>query len=83
MKYLQKLAAVLTFMIAAQTFAASDVDTIRSKLKQARPDLAVDTIEPSVVDGIYEASIGGGQIIYVTAKGDFFFLGDLFSIGSN
>jgi thiol:disulfide interchange protein DsbC len=83
MKYLQKLAAVLTFMIAAQTFAASDVDTIRSKLKQARPDLAVDTIKPSVVDGIYEASIGGGQIIYVTAKGDFFFLGDLFSIGSN
>ena len=56
-------------------------DTIRGKLQQARPDFKISSVKPSAVDGIYEVQIGGGPVIYATADGDFFFLGDLFAVG--
>ncbi|MCZ6828510.1 MAG: DsbC family protein [Gammaproteobacteria bacterium] len=54
---------------------------IRGKLQQARPDFQISSVQPSVVDGIYEVQIGSGPVLYATADGDFFFLGDLFSVG--
>ncbi len=73
------------FFSAATLFSgmalAGPEDDIRVKLLQARPDFKIASIKPSVVDGIYEVQITAGPVLYVTANGDFFFLGDLFSVG--
>lgn len=56
---------------------------IRSKLSQARPDFKISSITPSVVAGIYDVQITGGPVLHTSANGDFFFLGDLYSVGVN
>ena len=56
---------------------------IKSKLHQARPDITVNEIKPSAVNGMYEAEIDGGGVIYVSADGNYFFLGDLYQVMSN
>ena len=63
--------------------AVSAEQLIKSKLHNARPDITVNKIKPSVVNGMYEAEIDGGGIIYVSADGKYFFLGDLYQVGAN
>ena len=54
---------------------------IAAKLQQARPDLSVESVKPSVASGLYEVKLSGGPVLYATPDGDFFVLGDLFSVG--
>ena len=68
-------------VVAAQ--AESPETTIRGKLEKARPDLAISTVRPSVAGGIYEVQLQSGPVLYATADGDFFILGDLYSVGIN
>jgi thiol:disulfide interchange protein DsbC len=81
MSNLQKLIAALLVVVSSHTFAATDEEVILDKLQKARPDFQIDSINPSVVAGLYEVQITAGPILYVTANGDHFFLGDLFSVG--
>jgi thiol:disulfide interchange protein DsbC len=60
---------------------AGPEEDIRGKLQQARPDFEVVSIKPSVAAGIYEVQLTAGPLLYATADGDFFILGDLFSVG--
>ena len=71
------------FIFCASQLQAADADEqiIRSKLLQARPDFQISSVKPSPVNGIYEVELGGGPVLYVSADGDFFILGDLFSVG--
>lgn len=68
------------YSIATAVQAGPEED-IRGKLQQARPDFQIGSITASVATGIYEVQINGGPTLYVTADGDFFILGDLFSVG--
>ena len=77
---LRKLLAVGLLALAGQAFSATDEEVIRSKLLQARPDFEISSITPSAAAGIYEVRLGPGQMIYATADGKHFFLGDLFSV---
>ena len=72
--------ALLPVMAHAQQ-APTPEQQIRGKLAQARPDFKIETVQPSVVDGIYEVQIINGPLVYFSEDGDFFFLGDLFSVG--
>jgi len=56
-------------------------DAIRGKLQQARPDFKISAVRPSVAAGLYEVELADGPVLYSTADGDFFVLGDLFSVG--
>ena len=58
-------------------------DNIRGKLAQARPDFQIGAVRPSVVPGLYEVQLQGGPLLYATADGDFFLLGDLFAVAVN
>jgi thiol:disulfide interchange protein DsbC len=73
------LSLMLAWVAGAQ--AESPEATIQAKLKQARPDLAVTEVRPSVASGLYEVQLETGTTLYATADGDFFVLGDLFSVG--
>lgn len=54
--------------------------SIAAKLQQARPDLKVASVRPSVAAGLYEVTLAAGPVLYATADGDFFVLGDLFAV---
>ena len=75
------LAVCLLLGWAVQAQAESPEAMIRSKLEQARPDLAISTVRPSVAGGLYEVQLKEGPVLYATADGDFFLLGDLFAVG--
>ncbi len=61
--------------------APTPESTIAAKLAQARPELVVESVQPSVAGGLYEVNIRGGLTLYSTEDGDFFVLGDLFAVG--
>lgn len=54
--------------------------SIAAKLQQARPDLKVESVRASVATGLYEVTLSAGPVLYATADGDFFVLGDLFAV---
>ncbi len=66
---------------SAQVPEGAEEAMIREKLTLARPDLAILNVRPSVAGGLYEVQLQSGPMLYVTADGDFFVLGDLFSVG--
>ena len=77
------LAAVLTLAgpSVAETSAEETPEaSIAAKLHQARPDLKVSGVKPSVAPGLYEIQLADGPVLYATADGDFFVLGDLFAV---
>jgi thiol:disulfide interchange protein DsbC len=75
------LLAALLWPLTGQAQEAPDpAELIRAKLGQARPDFKVENVQPSVVDGIYEVQLADGPLLYTSADGDFFFLGDLFAV---
>lgn len=76
------LASCLMALLMALSSVAEDSPeaVIEAKLKQARPDLPVASVQPSVAPGLYEVQLKGGPMLYATGDGDFFVLGDLFAV---
>ena len=72
---------LLGWVIETQAQEESPEATIRGKFMQARPDFTIASVRPSVAGGLYEIQLKGGPLLYATADGDFFVLGDLFSVG--
>jgi thiol:disulfide interchange protein DsbC len=70
--------AFLTSLAAAE--AESPADVIAAKLVKARPDFSVTSVKPSPAPGIFEVQLAGGPLVYATADGEYFFLGDLFDV---
>ena len=75
-------ATALIWLGATVTSLATqaDEDVIRATLETAMPSMAVDSIAPSPVEGIFEVSSRQNattDVIYVTADGSHFFTGDL------
>lgn len=54
-------------------------DRLRSRLKEARPELDIGSIRDTPVSGIYEV-ISGGGVYYVSADGRYLFSGDLINL---
>ncbi len=80
MKTLSVWLAVALLTVAAQGYCATEEETIRRKLQQALPDQRIDSIAPGVVPGIFEVQLANGPMLYSTADGEHFFLGDLFAV---
>lgn len=53
---------------------AGDSATIRSELAKVIPDVKIDSVTPSPIDGLYEV-MTGTQLMYVTGDGRYFFDG--------
>ncbi len=56
---------------------------LRQALNSASMGLQVDTVEKSVLPGLYEVQFSNGPVVYATAQGDYMILGDLFSVGAD
>ncbi len=62
---------------------ASVEDTILNKLELARPDLQYSRPKPSPFPGLYQVQIPGGPVLYVTADGEKFLIGEPYTVGES
>ena len=71
-------------LISFSVFVSSDKELISTKLENILPaDAVIESIEPSIFDGIYKVYYGDLQPIYVSQDGNFFIYGDMYQINSN
>jgi thiol:disulfide interchange protein DsbC len=54
-----------------------------SRLKAVLPDIPIEAVNESPVKGIYSVELQGGEILYVTADGGYFFAGDLYKVAES
>ncbi len=62
---------------------SSPEEIILQKLQQARPDINFGQPRKSPFGGLYQIQISGGPVIYATADGQHFLMGEAYVIGSN
>lgn len=85
-KRLNRIAFSIAFCLVCLPLVAADaVDpavskTIIDRLSAARPELSFTTVEASPVAGIYQVKVEQGPLLYVTADGNHFFVGDLYEV---
>ena len=69
---------------AAQQSVDKDVDEqLRKALAQPTMNLEVDTVETSEIPGFYAVQFLNGPLVYATADGKFFVVGDLYATGGD
>ena len=78
--------AVAFWMGAASAHAGAPVSAevfnkLRSTLEVPSTGLKVGSVSTSELPGLYEVQFINGPLVYSTAKGDFFLVGDIFSVG--
>lgn len=76
------LAAALALASAAAAAEPVDKaveDTLRAALKNPDMGLEVESVRTSEIPGMYEVQFGRGPLVYATADGRFFVVGDLYS----
>lgn len=75
---------VASFALATSAFAGEAVDkAVEEKLRAALNNpvmgLEVESVSTSEIPGMYEVQFGRGPLVYATADGKFFVVGDLYS----
>ncbi|QIB66861.1 DsbC family protein [Kineobactrum salinum] len=76
------LAPLLAVSAAAGEPAPGEVvDTLRKKLEVPSAGLTVGTVEASEMPGMYAVQFKEGPLVYATADGEYFIVGDLFTVG--
>ena len=73
-------AAVSTAQKAPQAVPAELVNTIEKKFQQVRPELRIQSVEPTDIQGLYEATFIGKGSVYVFGEGEYFMSGDLIQL---
>ncbi|TBW57843.1 DsbC family protein [Marinobacter halodurans] len=77
---LTSLAAVSIAEAAGKTGSADVESAITQRLESAIPGLQVQQVAPSDIDGFYAVSTNNPDMIYSTADGQYFFVGDLYRV---
>lgn len=68
--------------VRAQTRVDATVEgQLRDRLEDPAIGLEVESVQASEIPGIFRVQLREGPAIYATATGDYFLLGDLFSVG--
>lgn len=78
------LLAVVLAAPAAHSAGAVDPaieKTLRQRLGSPAVGLEVKAIEHSEIPGVYRVEIDEGPVVYATADGNFFIVGDMYSVG--
>lgn len=70
----------LLTMLSTATAEQAPQQLITQSITGARPDLAISSVEPSRMPGIYAVKIVNGPTLYASADGKFFVAGDLFAV---
>lgn len=81
---LKQLAVGLCALIGAAAVSAQEMSTegrIIEALSKARPDFEFTDVRPSPIEGLYQARVVGGPVLYVTPEADLMIAGEVFTIG--
>lgn len=84
-RILQPLLALTLVMLAPWVQAGTPVDKpvedkLRSVLEVPAMGLKVGSVETSEIPGLFEVHFTNGPVVYSTASGDYFILGDMFMV---
>ncbi len=74
---------LINFAFAQSPDENSEIAAIKELLLATQPEMQIDTVSKSPVDGLYEVTTHGGQTIYVTPDARFFIPGDLYEAHSD
>jgi thiol:disulfide interchange protein DsbC len=78
---LAALVVLAPLATAGEPVSQAEFDKLRSVLEVPSTGLKVGSIKTSEVAGLYEVQFTNGPTVYSTPNGDFFLLGDMFSVG--
>ncbi|MEZ5570274.1 MAG: DsbC family protein [Halioglobus sp.] len=62
---------------------AAQEETLRAALSQPAMGLEVESVESSPVPGLYTVQFANGPVVYATAEGRYFVVGDLHEVGED
>ncbi|WP_207950805.1 DsbC family protein [Marinobacter sp. JSM 1782161] len=74
------LTMVSVGLMAAESVSGEVEKAISERLEGAIPGLKVQGVTPSDIDGFYEVATNNPDMIYATADGGYFFVGDLYQV---
>ncbi|WP_372747239.1 DsbC family protein [Litorivivens sp.] len=67
-------------LLALSVQAATPTETIRQAFGKSRPDIQLESVKASDVQGLYEVRLKDGPTVYATEDGKFFITGDLYQL---
>ena len=71
---------VLMGSVLAQAQEMSTEDRILKALSEARPDFEFTDVRPAPIEGLYQARVVGGPVLYVSPDAQLMIAGDMFTI---
>lgn len=82
MKFFRSAVAIgVCALSSALAFAAETPEqAIKRQLEAARTDIKVQSVAPSKITGVYAVQLVSGPMVYASADGKHFILGDLFAV---
>jgi len=75
------LIAVAPQSLAGEPLDKAQMDTLRAALEVPGNGLKVSSAQTSEIPGLLEVQLSDGPVVYSTADGRFFLVGDLYSVG--
>jgi thiol:disulfide interchange protein DsbC len=76
------LVLVASLAVAGEPVDKALAEKLSKKLALPAMGLVVESVAPSQIPGLYEVQYAnGGPLVYATPEGDYFVLGDLYSVG--
>ena len=68
---------------AESTATQEELQTAVAQLLAIRPDLPIEAVYPTQVDGLFGADLPDGSTLYLTADGKHMIVGDMYAIGAD
>jgi thiol:disulfide interchange protein DsbC len=75
------LVAMATITQASEAVDKAIVEKLKATLEVPSTGLKVGSVSHSTMPGIYEVQFANGPLVYASADGQYFIVGDLFSVG--
>jgi thiol:disulfide interchange protein DsbC len=70
---------VMSSFIASSGYAKSQ-EEVKAWLLQVRPDIPIESVTESPLDGFYTLNLTGGTMLHITRDGLYFLTGDLYQV---
>ena len=77
---LATLVAMAPWGMAGEPVAKAQLDKLRAALEVPGQGLKVTSAQTSEIPGLYEVQLADGPMVYSTLNGDYFIVGDLYSV---
>lgn len=73
-------ALAVPFGVAGEPLDKARLEKLRAAMEAPGAGLKVVSAQTSEIPGLYEVQLADGPLVYATLKGDFFIVGDLYSV---